>query len=180
MLAIGCCTINVSRNRNSSTYSSIDKDLRPYYDSYFEDARVYGIHFEGTVTSGFTNINQGSIIGLCSKTPTYRQIDVDRVWWGKASSASKHTLMNHELTHCYCGRTHDYAEGKPYQKYDPNQLAWNNKIQSFIIQVSLIKAGFYPDGCPLSIMNPEIPEDDCVRAHNAEYTKEMFDRCEAY
>jgi hypothetical protein len=78
-------------------------------------------------------------------------------------------MIWHELTHCYCDRSHDYGENKPYgndgvkARKDPTK-----------------RDGFYLDNCPKSIMFPEILNDSCFNSHYNDYTKEMFDRCIPY
>lgn len=152
------------------TQHTVEQEMQSYVKDYKELATINGITFRNTVTMGFTDIKEDSVIGLCTYGITFRQIDIDLNYWRHASDMSKMALMYHELTHCYCTRDHDFGEGKPYPAKSEDR--WKTPLTP--------ANGYFPDGCPMSMMHPVILEDTCTQLHYGEYVKEIFDRCNAF
>jgi hypothetical protein len=162
---------------NQPKYSKTDEKLQIYEDIYIDLARKHNIKFTHSVYAGFTVIKQGLIVGMCHYTSHYREIDIDQPFWEKTEEDTRRTLMFHELTHCLCGRDHDYGLNKPY--IDPK---YEEIVQRCMPRIPLWVnyPGYFVDGCPLSLMSPTLPTLDCIKIHGAEYEEEMFDRCKPY
>ncbi len=156
---MSCCTFNLSQRRLTPEYKGVDPEIAPYVNEYMDLAKIMGIKFKNKVTVGFKDINNGNIIGECEYGLGFREIDVDRTYWNRSTTTSKMTLLIHELSHCYCGRTHDYGPSKEYKN------TWE---------------GRFDDNCPKSVMYPKILPDGCVDLHYEEYILEAFDRCNPY
>jgi hypothetical protein len=104
----------------------------------------------------------------------FREIDIDNKYWATSSSAEKTTEMYHELTHCLCGRDHDFGKDQRYP--EPETLEIFVVIKNMCVEKTEPK-GLYEDGCPLSVMYPRILSGNCLSLHYNDYIKEMFDRC---
>jgi hypothetical protein len=154
---------DLARPRQSPHYSGVDPKMSKIVNEYLYLAAQHGLKFDTEVTVGFTNINEGSVIGLCHYGSGFREIDVDSGYWEEATNTSRTALLYHELTHCYCGRDHDFGKDNKYDGVNDSR-----------------KEGRFDDNCPLSLMFPRILPDWCTRKHYAQYTEEMFDRCEEY
>ncbi len=158
--------------KTAPEYKGVDPTAAPYVDKWLEMANERGIVFTNTVTVGFKNINQESskyrTVALCTRGDGFREIDIDRVAWDKSTETSKTTTLNHELSHCYCGRNHDYGDNKSYGD------AGNRKTGNTVDE------GFFPDLCPISILYPMAVSDACVAIHGSWYGEEMFQRCKSY
>jgi hypothetical protein len=88
----------------------------------------------------------------------------------------RYILLFHELTHCYCGRGHDFKKGK---KYTEKRLA--KVLEAAIFQITgQPQPGYYEDGCPVSVMYPSVLDDECSKRHYQEYVAEMFKRCKPW
>ena len=161
------CAMMFREVRPVPNYKGVDQEAAPYVNEWLELAKLNGITFYNTVTVGFSNIERSEVIGECNYSYFFREIDLDQTYWKTFTKIRKTALLYHELTHCYCGRKHDYAVGK---EYDNNERPW----------FPLKREGFFLDGCPLSLMYPYVVEDSCFISHYAEYTKEMFNRCEPF
>lgn len=148
-------------------YDEVDPQFSGYVDEWLFLAKNNNIKFTKTVNIGFKRINIDGVVGLCHYQHFFREIDIDPIIWGRLTDISKTVLIWHELTHCYCYRDHDYAEGKEYSS------ATEGEPKEKIL-------GYYPDKCPLSIMSPVIIEDSCFIAHFVDYQHEQFDRCKPY
>lgn len=107
---------------------------------------------------------------MCTYGGFWREIDIDIDFWNRATPTSKLALMFHELAHCYCTRGHDFADGTEYP--EPKFMDFFSKCTT--------EPGYYPDGCPLSIMHPIIIEDTCVANHYNDYVNELFNRCDPW
>lgn len=154
----------------------VDPKVQKMVDEYFWLSTQNHIHFYNKVTVGFKNINEGYVVGLCTYGGLFREIDVDINYWNHSTSTSKMTLLFHELTHCYCGRPHDYGRHLKYPESAATKLI---KLIEWKIAGGP-RPGYRKDGCPISIMHPVVLSDGCMMEHYAEYTKEMFLRCDPW
>jgi hypothetical protein len=155
-----------------------DPQIGSIYREFMDLSKRNNITFKHDVSIGFTKIDDGDVIGTCSYRMTFREIDLDKDFWSKASWFSKTSLLYHELTHCYCNRDHDFGEGKLYPDDSVKYL-----LQSFFKKTtfSIYKPeGYFDDNCPVSLMHPKLISDDCMRYHYNEYVEEMFKRCQPY
>lgn len=179
---LSCCS--VLRGKLHPDYKGEDPAFTQYANDYKDLAKQKGIIFKNEVTIGFKDIKDGSIIGQCNYGSYFREIDVDRGFWNSSSPLTRMTLLNHELTHCYCDRGHDFikVENKKvvYKKYDELKQNIKNDIPRFGDSFPKDKSGYYDDGCAMSIMAPVILEDRCQRIHYNDYINEMFLGCSPY
>ena len=86
---------------------SIDAPLRPYFDSFKEEAtlRGYNVDYESEGITGFLGGISGSgIIGQCNSEN--KAITIDRVFWAGFDVWEREHLIYHELGHCFLGRGH--------------------------------------------------------------------------
>lgn len=166
------------KNRPVFSNSISEPNLKIIVDEYFNLSSRNNIHFTKNVSIGFSKIDKKSVIGQCAFGRNWREVELDTEYWKRSTWISKIALVYHELTHCYCGRGHDFGNGEEY----PDQ-----SIKSIIDRIlirqpfsPLKPTGYLDDSCPKSIMHPIILDDYCFEKHYEYYVKEMFDRCEPY
>lgn len=152
-------------------FKGIHADLQPYHDRWIKLAKEHKLSFKRKVSIGFKKIDDKSTIGRCWYLFNRREIEVDPRFWDYASEAGREALMYHELTHCFCGRDHDYGKKKSYPE---------NSLESKVCTVESDHPGFFEDGCPLSMMHPRILDEMCYLSHYQHYIDEMFERCETW
>lgn len=155
----------------------VDPKAQSLVDEYFWLGKQNDLPFNGKVTIGFKDINHGDVIGICTTTWFWREIDLDKGFWDRSTQTSRLALLFHELTHCYCGRIHDYDEDKEYPDTVDARI---KQVYEWVAHRKGPIPGYMSDGCPLSIMYPEVLDDECTLKHYNEYIEEMFDRCEPY
>ena len=180
VMSVSCCTLTLGQVRLSPHHNGVDSSFKVLVGDYIDLAKEQKIFFKRSVSVGFEDINDDAVIGLCHYGVSFREIDIDSAYWKRATAYSKRILVYHELTHCYCGRDHDYAAGKIYPEHDRPQIASTRKnpvLEGFQLSSN---NGYFDDGCPITIMHPVIVEDYCARIHYSHYISEMFERCEAY
>lgn len=157
-------------------YTGVDPRVQHIVDEYMWLSTQYNVHFNNKVTIGFKNIGKGNVVGLTTYGGYFREIDIDTSYWNNSTNTQRLAVTMHELGHAYCGRSHDYGDGKKYPEAEDERIAqaenWASKGGP--------RPGIYPDGCALSLMYPVVVPDYCIRSHYQEYTKELFDRCKAY
>ena len=155
-----------------------DPQIGSIYKEFMDLSKRNNITFKNDVSIGFTKIDEGDVIGTCSYRVTFREIDLDKEFWNRASWFSKTSLLFHELAHCYCNRDHDFGEGTLYPD-DSLEYLLQNLFKKTTFNFYKPE-GYFEDGCPVSLMYPKLISDDCLRYHYNEYVEEMFNRCEAY
>ena len=163
-------------NKMRPDYKGVDPKIQPYVNEYMWLSTQFHIKFDDKVTIGFTKIDHGNVVGVCYYGGFFREIDIDSDYWEHSTTTTRMTLMYHELSHCYCGRDHDYAPGKKY----PETEAGRRRQAEKWLKEGGPRPGYWDDGCPVSLMYPVIVDDDCVQAHYNEYVKEIFDRCDPF
>jgi hypothetical protein len=166
VMLVTCRT--VPERRTEPRYKGVDPRVQSLVNQYKVLGASNGLFFTRDVTIGFTNIGKGPVIGVCYYGNKFREIDVDQYFWDNSTDLSRKAMLFHELTHCYCGRDHDYGFMKYYH------AVLRLRMGTFMNKA---KPGFMDDGCPLSIMNPYILDDYCMNIHYDSYIKEMFERC---
>lgn len=167
IVCLGSCASMVGKVRLVPKYDGVDPKLQSYTQEWLNLAKDRGITFPKGVSIGFETINKGSTVGQCWYGGFWREIDIDVGYWKILDENEKDSLLWHELTHCYCGRKHDYGKDKEYG--------------DDVKKAAEVVDGFYPlDGCPKSIMYPEVVDSYCIEKHLLDYETEMFDRCEPY
>lgn len=157
-----CSTIK--ETRFAPKHTGINEKLVPYFDKFFELSKRYDLTFKYSYTAEIVDINKGNVIGTCYYAPHYREIDIDRAFFEKASENAKFFLVAHEAVHCLCNRDHDHSGGEKYKK----------ECKMETVQA---KPGYFDDECPISIMSPRLPHDGCLNLYYDWYVHEMFDRC---
>lgn len=157
-------------------------ELNQIVDEFFRIGKTQGVTFSETVSIGFVDLKKTrrKAIGLCTYGSGWREIDLDENYWKGATWLNKIALLYHELAHCYCDRSHDWADKKMY--YDPETQFFMDIFNPERIPMSLIRTppGFFDDGCAMSLMHPTIIDDDCTKKHYDHYVREMFERCDPY
>lgn len=161
-------------------HTGIDPALKSYYDEYLALAKINKLDFTNKITIGFKTIDEANVVGLCTRNGLmgFREIDVDKEYWNSASMQNRATLIFHELTHCLCSRGHDFGDFQFYPETDAFSKFFTT-IKDLCVEKTEPK-GFYDDGCPLSLMYPNIVPPDCLDLHYSDYMKELFDRCEPW
>jgi hypothetical protein len=180
LLFIACSSNPKSHSRfkikEKPDYVGVDERVQYLLDGYKSLSAENNIHFTHEVTIGFKKINEGDVVGLCTYGKHFREIDLDLEFWERADKVARFALVFHELTHCYCTRSHDFADGREYPKYMIEEI--------MTVVLSRVRAGqragFYEDECPTSLMYPYIVQDYCVRNHYPDYIKEIFERCDPF
>jgi hypothetical protein len=155
-----------------------NRQLQIITGNFFKLSDRNNIHFDKNVTIGFSTITKERVIGLCSYRPGFREIDLDSTYWQNATWTTKVALVFHEMTHCYCGRNHDFGNGTMYPDGSLQFL-----LQHFLQRqpfTPLRPPGYLNDNCPQSIMHPIIMTDTCFQKHYSYYVHEMFVRCQPY
>lgn len=174
----GCSGVGTksSLDKDKPEYTGIAKELKPYYDEYVFLAKKDHINFDKKITMGFRIIDSDGIIGLCHWGDNFREIDIDKGYWNMAPEELREILLFHEMTHCLCGREHDWGKGKYYHDAFLQSILGNfgRRIAKEFFD------GYLLDGCPKSIMNPYIVDIDCAQRHMDFYKKEMFERCDPW
>lgn len=161
------CAFHIIEIRYTPHHKTNDPELAIYVNEWLDLAKKEHISFKRTVTVGFKRINEDYTIGACYYGHNFREIDVDSSAWKRMTNITRTALVWHELSHCYCGRDHDFAKGKVYPP--PRTKEIENKSE-----------GYYWDGCPLTLMHPVVVSDICFIMHYDDYVHEQFDRCEPY
>lgn len=184
-LAANCANYpNVTRraNRLAPIHKGVESEFKSYLAIYKTLAFLHNLEFKSPVTIGFANINlKENFVGMCTYGKNFREIDVDHKWWKAETPLARQTLIFHELTHCLCGRDHDWGIGVHYPEADEKSSQKGMKIVSIdFTEEKVAENGFLDDECPMSIMYPHVIDDDCMEAHKEMYLQEMFERCKPY
>lgn len=174
LISSSCVTSGV-QGKFLPEYQGVDPRLQPMVDEYLWLSHQNHIAFSGTVTLGLKKIGISSVVGLCTRAPGFREIDIDIDFWNKRGASQRLVTVFHELTHCYCAREHDYDKGTPYLPTEQGRIA-----EASAWSVGQPKPGRFDDACPKSLMYPIVVDEDCFRSHYGEYVKEMFNRCNPY
>lgn len=154
---------------------SVDPRAVDLVNEYKELARIAGIEFDSTIGVGFIRIEEPRVIGLCHYGLGYRQIQIDAPFWESTDQNTRLALLFHELTHCYCTRSHDHSTGKYPETPKERDEEWE-----YMTHHQGQRPGYFGDGCPNSLMAPIVVEDTCVQLHYAHYIVEMFENCSPY
>ena len=108
------------------------------------------------------------VIGLCywGLWGSQRRIELDQVFLDTQSRLERKALVYHELGHCACNRDHtDYI------------ASWLVGILDKAGVDHVRAAGYYPDGCPRSLMHPFNVGYSCLATHWDQYKVELFKQC---
>lgn len=163
-------------NKTRPEYKGVDPRAQSLTDEYLWLSTQHHVRFYNKVTIGFRDIKEGSVVGFCTFGGYFREIDIDINYWNNSDSSTRLALLFHELTHCYCGRGHDYGEDEAYPETEALRRA---RALKWLLEGGP-RPGYWDDGCPVSLMYPIVVDNECLQAHYAEYTEEMFDRCKPW
>lgn len=171
-----CSCVSPGISKEKPEYTGVDPRAEDIVNYYMRLSAQNHITFTNKVTVGFKEINSGRIVGLCHRNQDFREIDIDINYWNRSSKIQKRILVLHELTHCYCERGHDYGPNKDYKD------EFLTSLYRFLDKQydTDSKNGFFNDGCPLSLMYPQVVDEECAYKHYNHYIKEMFNDCEPY
>jgi hypothetical protein len=171
-----CCTFINMGYRSTPHYHEVDPEIVPYVDAYLYLANLHGLTFHHKINVGFKDTGgdvktpDGLVsVGVSNRGLWFREIDIDSKYWRYFTKTSQMSLVWHELTHSYCGRGHDYGDGKEYG--EDGREALNDPSK---------RGGFFEDNCPISLMFPIVVSDLCFNRHMYPYIEDMFQRCEIY
>lgn len=168
-------------DKKGPEWTGVDPRLQPYVDEYLKLAQKRGIVFNHKVSMGIKKIGHEPVIGLCWTENTWREVDIDEDYFYDdfTSESQDMILVFHELTHCYCGRPHDYY-ANPGGSYGLGFISQLFNIPMPGPWRAKIKPGYFADRCGMSIMTPAIANQECIKAHIAHYIDEMFEGCRPY
>lgn len=172
---VSLATCSTQNFRLKPEHKGVEPKLQAIVDKYMDLSKQNDIRFYNKVSIGFKKLDSPAV-GVCWTGGWFREIDIDPDYWKEITNLSKQTLLFHELTHCYCGRPHDYGKSKRYPESEEARL---KQAIVWIVEGGE-RPGFWEDGCPVSIMYPVVIDDFCMRAHYGEYMTEMFDRCKPW
>lgn len=157
-------------------FIGVDSRAYPLALEYVIRAGQHNIKFTRYISIGFTDINAGRVVGVCFRGSDFREIIIDNKEWNNTPYETRKELLFHELTHCLCGRGHDYGSGKNYPPPGMERIVELFHKWPFYMS----RPGRFEDGCPTSIMFPYVLPKSCLDLHNKEYMDEMFNRCDAW
>jgi hypothetical protein len=154
--------------------------ILPFVKEYKELAKKHKIEFKKRVKIRFKDIDRGLYIGFCRYDERRREVYIDIEFWDRSSEELRRALVFHELTHCYCGRTHDWGKNKNYPNLLLERISNNMRKVDIVPLVPIFPEGYYEDMCPFSLMDPTLVDNYCLNKYKTVYYEEMFDRCEPY
>jgi len=174
LLAASCASVKIPE-KIAPEFKGVDAKVLPYYNEYLRLAKKQGIMFLMGASVGIKDINVGRVIGVCHYGAGWREVDLDRYFLEKSENTQKEALVFHELTHCLCTRIgHDYGPDKHYKESDD---ALGGAKEPIMCAAPKEETGYYSDGCPITIMYPEVLSKECMDQHYDDYVKEMFVNC---
>jgi hypothetical protein len=168
-----CLCLSCSNNsiRYIAKQKGIDKKFDPYIENY-----KHIIQADEKIEKRFEKLSinfadlKGNTIGVCYwLLDGETEIEIDKKYWKSSSSGKigREFLVYHELEHCIRYRMHSHKTDrieKDFADYFVDFLFWLNIIE---------KEGFFPDGCPNSIMYPYDVGSYCRENHYYDYLKEL-------
>jgi hypothetical protein len=112
---------------------SIDPSLQPYVDNFAAKAQANGLSVTSSAIQvsmkfGSTQEFGADIAGDCSSGNGFSgpSVVVDPTYWNASYEWYKQALVDHELGHCFLGRSHNEnqdAAGCPTSLMNPNPFA---------------------------------------------------------
>lgn len=158
-------------------FSDVHPKIAEKVNNYKELLKLKGVKDSDMtfdLTAGFGPIGKNSsTVGVCRRLgPNKVEIEIDEMYWPFVSMDTQDALIYHELTHCLCGRDHNYKNITYPEARDGVRMPnpnWNERQRS--------KHGYFKDGCPKSLMHPRLPSEYCLEVYMNYYWDEMFDGC---
>ena len=166
MIFISCLSFG---ENTKSDYPDINPEFNMYISSFIEKSNglINETDFDD-VYMGFKKYEDGDVVGYCSITPFYRQIDINLDWWKSHQyQLSREELIFHELGHCVLYRPHTEPTSTG------GVLGFFERLL-FDLGISQ-RMGYLNDGCPASYMHPTIVDTYCINKHHKYYISEIFD-----
>lgn len=143
----------------------VDEEFKPYLQDFINRMEAHG-HSHYDLEKLSINFKQlkSPVVGTCYRFyDGNREILLDEVYWSQLSPYRKQALFYHEAVHCLCNRNHTF-EDKEYK----SMLNIFNPDENF---------GLFDDGCPKTIMYPEMLTNQCLVDRWQYYLEEMFEGC---
>lgn len=83
----------------------VDPEIAPYVELYL---RHKGAPLSYNISAGFVKSLPDDTAGLCTRwSEGWRQIEIDKEYWGYISENERRSLISHEMGHCDLNRDHD-------------------------------------------------------------------------
>lgn len=125
-----------------------------------EDLRDQQIEMSSTVAKDSKAPNA---VGVCW-WGTGNKIQLDTTYWYE-SPQNRMALVFHEIGHCTCGLDHPATKGLFILKI----------LNNFGVRTT--HGPYLEDGCPRSLMYPEVVSRYCVDRHFKHYMDDLFGQC---
>jgi hypothetical protein len=166
LMFLTTCASNKSFKNPTDMAPGIDTAFNPYVDNF---KRIVSPHYNKkaykTMRMQFEDL-EGMTAGICWKLPDDNgdvevSVQIDRKVWARASEGRRDALIMHELGHCLCNLGHQHFEGA----YKEETFPFSEKL------------GYLEDGCPVTVMHPNLMTGECFEAHKSLYEYELKLRC---
>jgi hypothetical protein len=170
MFLVACAALTKEKDLNQD-FNGVHPDLAPYLADFLE---LVGPDYNDSALSGLSMaikpLNEGDVVGLCKRFTVNggAEILVDSTFWDLNTQEKKEVLIFHELGHCLCWLGHEHFEGD----YSKGENAPKDKKARH-------KKGFLEDGCPVTVMHPNVMPTSCYERHKEHYRWELRLRCQA-
>lgn len=153
--------------------------VRPIHDGFdpeFDNWKKMFIHeskgkvteadFDG-VTMGFYKYKDGeSTVGTCWPMVVFTEIDISEEYKTNYDYYWRKELVYHEFGHCILGREHTQPT---------SSSGWGGKIERLFFRLGIYQPkGYLKDGCPISLMHPNMIGSYCFAKHHDYYIAELF------
>lgn len=167
---IGCASIGKG-TETSKEFLGIDERAEEYIALFKEIAEPYiNKSTLESLSVGFKDVevDERGVVGVCKyfTSDGGPEILIDQRFWAKSTENTRESLMLHELGHCICKIPHSHIEGSYEEK--PKKDG------------PVLGRGFFRDGCPVTVMYPEVLGDFCYEKHKYHYHYELRLRCKIY
>lgn len=146
----------------SKPFDGLVQEFADLSDGLFsvDDFKNVDIKFSQTIAE---DTNSPNAVGVCWMWSG--RIQIDPIYWNQ-NPLERRSLLFHELGHCHCGLDHPIEiTGLPLLRI----------LNGFGIRTK--HGPFLSDGCPKTIMHPEVVGRFCMERHFDYYIKELFGQC---
>ena len=101
LLSVSSMIVGCGQGFRAINPGIVDPEFQPYVDKFMElgNITVAGIDM-------YFSPQSGNVIGMCFVNGSYRDIEIDGVWWSTAGDLDREILIFHELGHCVLNRGH--------------------------------------------------------------------------
>lgn len=99
---------------SSENEQEIEADLQEHFDTFIEEAAVYGVEIsiaDIDINGYIENIESRGTLGQCkSYSNGSKAVVIDQPFWNTASYIEREYVVFHELGHCLLNRDHDNSK----------------------------------------------------------------------